>query len=303
MNTALNATLRATLSATSPFSFSAASKAYSNTQVLNALDWAPPTTGEQGAVIGLLGRNGAGKSTLMECLLGLSPLDNGNACIFGEPVLKMSDATRARIGYVPQNALAFDWLTAPQMLAFHRAFYPAWNAEKVVSLLSRWNINCNIPIGRLSGGEQQRVAIIRALAHEPSLLVLDEPAASLDPAGRRDFLREVIGICERTACTVLFSTHIFTDLERIAVDVALLHKGKIVMQQPLDTLSEQAHSVHGDEAQLTLLTQRHGIAWQARKPGLAFGLLDAAGVASVRMLGLSANRLGLEDYFIEVTQA
>ena len=101
----------------------------------------------------------------------------------------------------------------------------------------------------------------------------------------------------------LFSTHIFTDLERIAVDVALLHEGKIVMQQPLDVLAEQAHSVRGDESQLTLLTQRHGIAWQARKPGLAFGLLDEAGTASVRMLGLVANRLWLEDYFIEVTQS
>jgi ABC-2 type transport system ATP-binding protein len=285
-----------------PFSLNSCNKAFKQRQVLADLSWAPPATGEHGAVIGLLGRNGAGKSTLIECLLGLAPLDSGSAAIFGEPVERMSDATRAKLGYVPQNAAAFEWLTAPQMLAYHQAFYPNWHADKVESLLTRWSIDRSIPIGRLSGGEQQRLAIIRALAHEPSLLVLDEPAASLDPAGRRDFLREVIGMCERTACTVLFSTHIFTDLERIAVDVALLHNGNIAMQLPLDTLSEQAHSVHGPEDQLTLLTQRHGIAWQARKPGVALGLLDDAGLASVRMLGLTAARLGLEDYFIEVTQ-
>lgn len=254
-------------------------------------------------MIGLLGRNGAGKSTLIECLLGLAPVTSGTVQLFGEPLAQLSEASRANIGYVPQNAAAFDWLTAPQMLALVKSFYPRWNDAKVDGLLSRWSVPTDKPIGRLSGGEQQRLAIIRALAHEPRLLVLDEPAASLDPAGRRDFLREIIDMCDRHASTVLFSTHILTDLERIALDVALLQDGRIVLQAPLDLVSEQAHRLIGDASARQLLITRHGLAVKSAKDGQsAVALLDEAALISAQQLGVQATHLSLEDYFIEVTQ-
>ena len=157
--------------------------AFGTQRVLHGLDWSLPT----GQVVGLLGRNGAGKTTLLETLLGLREPDAGQALLFGQPSLALSDDARARIGYVPQRSDLFEWLTADQLLAYFRSFYPRWNTAKVDGLMARWDIARDKPIGKLSGGQQQRLSIVRALAHEPELLVLDEPVASLDPAGRRDF--------------------------------------------------------------------------------------------------------------------
>lgn len=224
-------------------------KYFGSAIVLTSLDWEV----RQGQVIGLLGRNGAGKSTLMECLLGLREVDAGSVRLFGEDVAALSDTTRARIGYVPQKSNLFEWMTPLQLLDYFKAMYPRWNGVKVEALLERWGFNAlllNKPIGRLSGGEQQRLSIIRALAHDPDLLVLDEPVSSLDPAGRRAFLAELVdGVIER-GTTVVFSTHILTDLERVALDVAFLKEGRIALQGSLDELLEGArNTVNGRRAE------------------------------------------------------
>jgi ABC-2 type transport system ATP-binding protein len=215
------------------------SRAYGEHAVLSGMDW----TIQAGSVVGLLGRNGAGKSTAIECMLGLREIDSGSATVFGDSAARLSDATRARIGYVPQKSDLFEWLSPVQMLDYFKALYPRWNQAKVDALLARWGFADalrNKPIGRLSGGEKQRLSIIRALAHDPELLVLDEPVSALDPAGRRDFLREMIDHVIERGTTVVFSTHILSDLERLALDIAFLRDGRIVLQGDAATLMEQA---------------------------------------------------------------
>ena len=219
----------------------AISKHFDSQQVLDSVDWQI----KPGQVIGLLGRNGAGKSTLLECLLGLRETDSGTVTIFGENVANLSDQARARIGYVPQQSELFEWLTPRQMLDYFKSLYPRWNEAKVEGLLGRWNLDGAAggkPISKLSGGEKQRLSIIRALAHDPDLLILDEPVSALDPVGRRDFLVELVDSVIERGTTVVFSTHILTDLERVALDVAFLKDGKIVLQGPLDALMEGARS-------------------------------------------------------------
>ncbi|MFN8756350.1 MAG: ABC transporter ATP-binding protein, partial [Burkholderiales bacterium] len=191
--------------------------------VLNRLSFQVP----QGRIVGLLGRNGAGKTTLIECLLGIRDIDHGDIRVFGDSPDSFSESSKAEIGYVPQQTDLFEWMTADEMLGFVSVYYPRWNQAKVDALLDRWSVARNVRIGRLSFGEKQRLAIIRALAHEPSLLVLDEPVSALDPAARRDFLRELINVTAERSTTVLFSTHIMSDLERVALDVAILHNGSI----------------------------------------------------------------------------
>ncbi|MBH9553643.1 ABC transporter ATP-binding protein [Inhella gelatinilytica] len=214
--------------------------------VLNGLDWRL----QPGQVVGLLGRNGAGKTSLLEALLGLREPLAGEVRLFGQPATAIDDTVRARIGYVPQQNDLFEGLTATEMLAYFRSFYPRWNEARVNHLLQRWQLPTDQPIGRLSGGQQQRLAIIRALAHEPELLVLDEPVASLDPLARRDFLRELVEQVLDRGTTVVFSTHILSDLERVAFNVAFLQAGRIRLQAPLDELLEECQWLSGPPAAL-----------------------------------------------------
>ncbi|UOD27277.1 ABC transporter ATP-binding protein [Massilia violaceinigra] len=284
---------------------SSLTKHFGGQPVLNALDWQV----RPGQVIGLLGRNGAGKSTLLECLLGLRERDGGTVTVFGETVGDLSPATRARIGYVPQASDLFEWMTAQQMLAYFAALYPRWNGARVAQLLARWGFDalmCGKPISKLSGGEKQRLSIIRALAHDPELLVLDEPVSALDPVGRREFLRELVDDVIGRGTTVVFSTHILSDLERVALDVAFLKDGKIALQGGLDDLLERARRLSGPAALLASVK----VDGELRRTSTSDGLVHViTGAANAGLLALAAREpalrlepLSLEDLFVEVTQ-
>jgi ABC-2 type transport system ATP-binding protein len=267
-------------------------------RVLDGLDWTLPA----GQVVGLLGRNGSGKTTLIESLLGLREPDAGQAMLFGQPSAALDDAARARIGYVPQRSDLFEWLTADQLLAYFRSFYPRWNTAKVDGLMSRWDIARDKPISKLSGGQQQRLSIVRALAHEPKLLVLDEPVASLDPAGRRDFLSELVEQVADRGTTIVFSTHILSDLERVALDVAFLTNGKISLHEPLDELLESSVRLGGVPADIERFIAAHQLQAVSRVAGaplIARGR-DARGMPAGTPT-VSVDRVTLEDLFLALT--
>jgi ABC-2 type transport system ATP-binding protein len=278
--------------------FGGVEKSYDAKPVLKGLDFAL----SPGRIKGLLGLNGAGKTTLIEAALGLIPVDAGTIRTLGEDPANFSEAARAQIGYVPQDSEMFVWMTARVMLDFLRPFYARWNRERADALLRRWQVPEDTLIGNLSGGQRQRLAIVRALAHEPSLLILDEPVASLDPAGRRDFLKEVIDLTTEREVTVLFSTHIVSDLERVATDVAILHGQRILLDEPIDTLTDRTWR---------LTAARENVSWPAA-PVLVeqagngvfqrIVVADESIVAASTASNLRADRLSLEDLLIELTQ-
>lgn len=282
---------------------SSVTKHFGSQRVLDSLDWqiAP------GQVVGLLGRNGAGKSTLLECLLGLRETEFGTVKLFGEDSTTLSEAARARIGYVPQKAELFEWLTPNQMFDYFKAMYPRWNTDKVEGLLSRWGFDATMrskQIKKLSGGEQQRLSIIRALAHDPDLLILDEPVSSLDPVGRRDFLRELVEHVIERGTTVVFSTHILSDLERVAFDLAFLKDGRIALQGQTDALVESARRVTMPVSDLPL-KPLYGEVRRHRDGGVASVIVQEAGLEVERLArepGVRVEPLSLEDLFIEVTK-
>jgi ABC-2 type transport system ATP-binding protein len=274
---------------------------YEGSNVLTGVD----LTLEPGSVLGLIGRNGAGKSTLIRAMLGLLQPLAGSAFVFGEPALKLSDATKARIAYVPQQPEALGWLTAQQMLDYLAHFYPRWDKGFARNTLERWQIQPNKLLAKLSPGERQRVDLIRAFASQPELLVLDEPAAALDPVARRELLREVALRAGESGTTVLFSTHIVSDLERVASEIAFLHQGKLLLRctvdmtkeryarlwlparisyaAPAQTLSRRCH----DDGSLSLVVERDARNQWPEAANLPGARIDA---------------LGLEDLFVEIAE-
>jgi ABC-2 type transport system ATP-binding protein len=193
---------------------------------------------EPGSIVGLLGKNGAGKTSLIDVLLGFSPPSSGSSLVFGESSFTLPATTKRRIGFVPQQDELLDSLTGAQQLALNAALHPAWDGALIERLIREWQVPLDRRIQVLSGGERQKLATLLALGHEPDLLVLDEPASSLDPVARRQFLRELLEIAESPTRTVLFSTHIVSDLDRVASQVWIIRDGRLVWAGDLDTLKE-----------------------------------------------------------------
>ncbi len=198
----------------------------------------------RGRVVGLVGKNGAGKSTLFDLLLGFARPTVGSCSVFGESSSDLSAAARARIGFVPQQDELPGLLTGAQQLTLVATLHARWNASMVARLAHEWEVPLERPIGRLSGGERQKLATLCALGHEPELLVLDEPAASLDPVARRRFMQEILAIAGEGTRTLVYASHIVGDLERVASHLWLLREGSLMWQGEVDTLKESVVRVH-----------------------------------------------------------
>lgn len=210
-------------------------RSFGRVEVLRGVDLEIPS----GSVVGLLGRNGEGKSTLLKCLLGLLRRNAGEVSVFGRDSWELDADTKARIGYVPQDVDLHGWFTVEETLNYVGSFYPLWNPTFVADTARAWGLDLASKVKTLSRGQTQKLGILLALGHEPELLVLDEPAASLDPSSRREFLSAVLERVADLDQTVLFSTHITSDVERIADRVAVLKGGRIRLDEDLDDLKSR----------------------------------------------------------------
>lgn len=210
-------------------------KGYVKNEVLRGVNLQIPA----GAVVGLMGTNGAGKSTLIKCLLGLLRIDQGRASIFGCDAWDLSPEAKGRIGYVPQVVNLYGWMKVYHVIAYIGSFYPKWDSAWAGELAERWRVPFEDRVQTLSTGQLQALALVLAMGHRPDLLVLDEPVASLDPIARREFLKTVLEMGRDQGGTVLFSTHIGSDLERVATHVAILRDGEIACFTELDELKDR----------------------------------------------------------------
>jgi ABC-2 type transport system ATP-binding protein len=212
------------------------SKNYKNLQALKSLDLKV----HQNSIFGFLGPNGAGKTTTIKLLLGLTRPSSGSAQIFGMDSVSHSVDIRARIGYLPQDPRFYEYMSARQILRFTAEFFfkgPKKAIEdRVDEMLDLSDLadKADRPIKTFSGGERQRLGIAQAQVNYPDLLILDEPAASLDPLGRRDVL-EVMSKLRKYA-TIFYSTHILDDVQRVSDTVVILNKGELVAQGPIEEL-------------------------------------------------------------------
>ena len=278
-------------------------KRFGTRAVLDSIDLRVP----RGQVIGLLGLNGSGKSTLIKCLLGLLKADEGSATVLGTDAWQLADREKARIGYVPQEATLYPWLTVRQTVAYVSSFYSRWDRAWGEELLRRWDLPLGHRVGPLSVGQKQKLALVLALGHRPELLILDEPVASLDPVARRWFLETVLETAADGAGTVLFSTHITSDLERVASHVALLREGKVMFHDEIDVLKDRVKRLR-IEAQADLPADLHlpGTLRQevrGRQALVTVDGVDAPLVAGVRerfAAEVVVDNLNLEEIFLEL---
>lgn len=209
-------------------------KGFDKIEVLKGVDIDIPS----GSVVGLLGKNGSGKSTLIKCLLGLLRPTSGSVSVFGEDPWDLSAEAKSRLGYAAQEVSLYPWMRVRQVIEYTAAFYSNWDEATARALTDQWELPLNERVGPMSLGQQQKLSLVLAMGHRPDLLILDEPVASLDPSARREFLGTILDVASSPDRTVLFSTHITSDLERVADHVALLQDGVISYFDELDELKE-----------------------------------------------------------------
>lgn len=211
-------------------------KTYKGKPVLENLNLAVP----KNSIFAFLGPNGAGKSTTIKILLGLIRPTTGRANIFGMDIVHNSVAIRQRIGYLAQEPHFYEHLSARQTLEFVARFFydgsPRALHNRVNEMLELVGLadKADRPIKGFSGGERQRLGLAQAQINYPDLLILDEPAASLDPQGRRDVLAVMERLREHT--TIFYSTHILEDVQRVSDRVAILNHGTLIAEAPIQQL-------------------------------------------------------------------
>lgn len=192
------------------------------------------------SIFGFLGPNGAGKTTAIKLLLGLTRPTAGTASIFGCDSVRDTVAVRQRIGYLAQDPRYYQHMTARQTMRFTAGFFYKGPKDAVEARIEETlalvglEDKADRPIKGFSGGERQRLGIAQAQVNYPDLLILDEPAAALDPMGRRDVLEIMNRLQKHT--TIFYSTHILDDVQRVSDSVAILNHGQLVAQAPIEQL-------------------------------------------------------------------
>jgi ABC-2 type transport system ATP-binding protein len=211
-----------------------------NVVAVTGLDLAVP----RGTVYGLIGRNGAGKTTTLRLLMGLLKPDAGSARILGLDFWKASRLHRQKVAYVSQSQQLPGWMTLADFSRYHACFYEKWDEAFLRRMAAQWELPWNRPLARMSGGQQRMAAIALSLAARPEVLLLDEPAAGLDPIARRALLEGIVdSLSQAGGCTILFSTHLIAELQRVADAVGILDRGRLIANERLSDLLEQTKRV------------------------------------------------------------
>jgi len=191
-----------------------------------------------GHVVGLLGRNGAGKSTLLQIAAGLTLPTSGTAHTLGRRTDLLDSPELTRLGFVMQEGKFIEWMTVAQHLAFTASFYPRWDHELQLRLTAQLEVPVARTIAELSPGDRQKVGILLGVCHRPALLLLDEPMSALDPIVRRRLLDVLLERLRDDACTIVISSHLLNDVEKIVDWIIALDTGRVVENSSLDDLQE-----------------------------------------------------------------
>jgi ABC-type multidrug transport system ATPase subunit len=188
-----------------------------------------------GSVYGFLGPNGSGKTTSLRLMLGMLPADDGTINLLGHDVPVGVHKALAKIGYVPERLHLYPQLTVDETMRYHAAFYSDWDNARAEKLRREFSLRAEQTVDRLSKGEAGKLMMLIALAHNPDLLVLDEPTDGLDPVVRRDVLAALLEYVSSRGATVLISSHLIHEQERICDHVGVMDDGRLLAEMPMAT--------------------------------------------------------------------
>jgi ABC-2 type transport system ATP-binding protein len=195
----------------------------------------------KGQVFGLVGENGAGKTTLIRHLLGAYKAKAGSVRVFGMDPVENPVGILSRIGYLSEDRDLPLWMKVREFMAYTAAFFPDWDQEFAENLRERFGLPRETKIKALSRGEKAKAGLLVALAHRPELLLLDEPSSGLDAVARKDILGEVIRSVAEEGRTVIFSSHLLDEVERVSDHIAMIHEGVVTLEMSMDALKESHH--------------------------------------------------------------
>jgi ABC-2 type transport system ATP-binding protein len=198
-----------------------------------------------GYIMGLIGPNGAGKTTLIKLILNMTQRKSGEIKVFGLDNLTHETDIRSRIGFVHEEPHYYSYLKVKEMRALFSRFYTNWNNDLFFSLCAEFSLPLNKRIAALSRGTKMKLSLALALSHDADFLLMDEPTTGLDPVFRRDLLRKFSEVIQNENKTVLFSTHITSDLERTADYITYIQNGEILFSCTKDHLFETWGLVKG----------------------------------------------------------
>lgn len=272
--------------------------------IVDELDLTVP----RGSVFGLIGPNGCGKTTTLRLLIGLLHPDEGSSHLLGEDSRKLSGDARRRIAYLSSDGFEIDDLPLPFLFRFLAAHRPTWDPVLASKLAERLAVPGGSELGNMSKGERRRAELVLSLAFRPELVILDEPMLGLDTEVRRDFLDLILETAREEGTTILLTSHVLTDLERVVDRVAFQVDGRCFLAGELDDLKgtcrrivlpadvrqdvgpiagEQARRVKGEDL-IVLVTE-----------------FDPISVVQLEAAGYSPDvqQLNLEELFLEVARA
>lgn len=209
------------------------SRSFGKTKALDSINF----QASRGKVYGLVGANGAGKTTLIKHLLGLLRAKSGSVRILGKDPVRNPEDVLKHIGYLSEERDIPEWMSIDELMRYTNAYHPSWDQSYADELLNTFSLDPSKKITNLSRGMRAQVALISAVAHRPDLLILDEPSSGLDAVVRKDILNAVVRTISEEGRTVIFSSHLLEEVERLSDHVTMIHQGRVVLDSSLELIN------------------------------------------------------------------
>lgn len=255
-----------------------------------------------GTVLGLVGENGAGKTTLIRHALGLLKAESGTVRVFGrDPVVEPVEVL-SRTGYLSEEPDLPGWMRVHELMRYVSAFYPTWDAAYAEQLRRDFGLDPLMKVKHLSKGQRARAGLLAALAYRPDLLLLDEPSSGLDPIVRRDILGAIIRTIAEQGRTVLFSSHLLSEVERVSDQIAMIKSGRVLFCDTLDGIRTRhcRVTVRLEDASASAPSLGGALSWEGG--GREWTAVCAASARDIRVEASEAGAEVVEEFPLDLDE-